>query len=148
MLWRCLWVRNGFKKRNVTAMVHVQDTSVCCCILALTPASLCHEKLPRTLEWVVLHNHLKAAIFPVAYSLFLSHFFIPLSFPLILSDSTLWTAGFFCNNVLWQIYPVDGVKDCMEDNFQVSSLPLSDLKVRDDLDKIITQQRFNNRLRN
>ncbi len=56
--------------------------------------------------------------------LFLPNFFLPVNFSFnMLWYSTLWTATAFSNDLLWLTLFVEGVKDCLLDHCQVSSLP-------------------------
>ncbi|MED6260932.1 hypothetical protein ATANTOWER_031587 [Ataeniobius toweri] len=63
MLWMQLLVQECLNPRNGAAEAHVMDTSVCSVGFSCSPHLL---TLQQTLEWILLHNTLKALVIPCA----------------------------------------------------------------------------------
>jgi len=118
-------VQEWLDTSNATVVAHVLDLSVrggsWCTDSSLSPLLV---KLPQIIEWPLLDNPFKAAVIPVACAPFPTTLFPSTQLSMnMLGYSTLWTASFFSNDLLWLTLLVEGVNDCLLDNCQVSSLP-------------------------
>lgn len=136
LLMNCLG-QKWLKTRNTIFMVHDQDIST-------YGNSWNSESRQKSVPCESPPNSWMGFVSPP--SPFLYHiFFFPLRFPIINLDLALWTASFSCDSVLSGTCLAEGVMNHMEDNCQVSSLPLPgllvamDLKCRDDVDGIMVQ---------
>ncbi len=118
-------VQEWLNKRNMTTVAKFLDTSVCggswCLDPSLSPFIV---KFTQILESILLDNPHKAAVLSVGCASFCSTLFTSTKLSVnMLGYSTLWTASFFGNECLWLTLLVKGVKDCLLDNCQISSLP-------------------------
>ncbi len=79
--------------------------------------------LPHIFEWVLFHNPLQGAVIPIACTLFSTTSFPSLRLSInVLGHRALWTASFFCNDLLCLALLVQGVNGRLLDNCQVISL--------------------------
>ncbi len=103
----------------ITTVAKFLDTSVCggswCLDPSLSPFLV---KFTQILESILLDNPHKAAVLSVGCASFSSTLFPSTQLSVnMLGYSTLWTASFFGNECLWLTLHVNGVIDCLLDNY-------------------------------